>query len=248
MRKPPLRVGQTAWSQLGEKKMGTGYSTHLRVLDEWSFGQILLMCCETNPRSGAPDACLAAEKSGEVWIAGPMEDVTDWEPSPHQETLFVLFLLSHKGVVLFEAVCDTLEKLGKNAAQVLGVLEPLAKTDEPKAASDAERTDESDAAQAFHAVKRERRSGTVAPLFRLGQVVITPGARTALTDLSIAIALARHEWGDWGAVSADDWQKNELSLREGARLLSVYEADRTKFWVITEADRSATTVLLPEEY
>ena len=248
MRKPPLRVGQTVWSQLGEKKMGTGYSTDMRVLDKWSFGQILLMCCETNRRSGPPDACLAAEKSGEVWIAGPMEDVTDWEPSPHQKTLFVLFLLSHKGVVLFEAVCDTLEKLGRKTAQVLGVLEPLAKTDEPKAASVAERTEESDAAQAFHAVKRERRSGAMNPRFRLGQVVITPGAQTALTDLSIAIALARHEWGDWGAVCMDDWQKNEDSLREGAQLLSAYEADGTKFWVITEGNRSVTTVLLPGEY
>ena len=106
--------------------MGTGYGTHMRVLNAWRFDQIHVMCCETNPRSGPPDACLAAEKSGEVWIAPPPGDVTDWEPSPHQETCFVLFLLSHKGVVLFEAVCDTLEKLGQKSAQVLGVLEPLA--------------------------------------------------------------------------------------------------------------------------
>jgi hypothetical protein len=89
----------------------------------------------------------------------------------------------------------------------------------------------------------------------LGQVVATPGALAALTRSDIVRALGRHVRGDWGEVCAEDWAANEASLKCGARLFSVYtgavRADGSageKFWVITEADRSATTVLLPDEY
>ena len=62
-------------------------------------------------------------------------------------------------------------------------------------------------------------------------------------------AISRHLSVDWGEVSDSDRAENELSLREEFRILSVYRtADGVKFWVITEADRSATTVILPEEY
>jgi hypothetical protein len=62
-------------------------------------------------------------------------------------------------------------------------------------------------------------------------------------------ALRRHARGDWGEVCAEDKAENELSLKEGFRLLSSYsDRNGTKFWIITEADRSATTVLLPEDY
>jgi hypothetical protein len=62
--------------------------------------------------------------------------------------------------------------------------------------------------------------------------------------------LARHVCGDWGELSEGDRKENELSLKQGLRLLSSYRtsADDTRVWVITEADRSATTILLPEEY
>jgi hypothetical protein len=61
--------------------------------------------------------------------------------------------------------------------------------------------------------------------------------------------LQRHQAGDWGDVDEHDRQENELSLKNGFRLLSVYHAaNGVKFWIITEADRSATTVLLPEDY
>jgi len=61
--------------------------------------------------------------------------------------------------------------------------------------------------------------------------------------------LQRHAAGDWGEVDAHDKTKNEYSLQHGFRLLSAYRlADGTKIWIITEADRSATTLLLPEEY
>lgn len=85
--------------------------------------------------------------------------------------------------------------------------------------------------------------------FPLGQVVATPNALDSLSQSDILTALRRHAAGDWGDVSDEDRQENELSLEEGLRLLSVYHsAGGTKFWIITEADRSSTTVLLPEDY
>ena len=87
--------------------------------------------------------------------------------------------------------------------------------------------------------------------FPLGQVVATPGALDALEDTgqSPLEFLDRHVHGDWGELSEEDRQENEFSLREGFRLLSAYRlTDGTKIWIITEADRSATTILLPEEY
>ena len=85
--------------------------------------------------------------------------------------------------------------------------------------------------------------------FPLGLTCMTPGAQAALNPVEIQTALARHRCGDWGDVPSADRDENELSLREGFRLLSAYRAaDGTKFWVITEADRSVTTILLPEEY
>lgn len=83
----------------------------------------------------------------------------------------------------------------------------------------------------------------------LGVVVSTPGALSTLDQNDVLDCLRRHAAGDWGEVCEEDRKENELSLREGFRILSVYR-DRhdTKFWIITEADRSATTVLLPDEY
>jgi hypothetical protein len=85
--------------------------------------------------------------------------------------------------------------------------------------------------------------------FQPGPLSMTPGARDALTQEEIMTALRRHLSGDWGEVDEHDWQENELSLREGFRLLSAYHTQAgRKFWILTEADRSQTTVLLPEEY
>jgi hypothetical protein len=86
-------------------------------------------------------------------------------------------------------------------------------------------------------------------LFDSGNIYCTANAHKALTSDDIAKAIARHMSGDWGEVCEDDRKENELSLREGFRLMSIYRAkDGTKFWVITEWDRSATTILLPEDY
>ena len=85
--------------------------------------------------------------------------------------------------------------------------------------------------------------------FPSGQIVITQNAHNTLKQSDVQTALARHLSGDWGDVDEHDGKENELSLEKGFRLFSVYHAaDGTKFWIITEADRSATTVLLPEDY
>jgi hypothetical protein len=90
---------------------------------------------------------------------------------------------------------------------------------------------------------------TTAGQFNLGRIVSTRGAVDALDPTDMMKALARHAAGDWGDVGSEDWAENELSLREGFRLLSSYrDRNGTKFWIITEADRSATTFLLPSEY
>ena len=89
------------------------------------------------------------------------------------------------------------------------------------------------------------------PLFPLGQVVATPGALTALEDAgqNPVEFLHRHVTGDWGNLDEHDRNENELALREGFRLLSAYQTNKgVRIWVITEWDRSVTTILLPEEY
>ena len=85
--------------------------------------------------------------------------------------------------------------------------------------------------------------------FNPGQIVSTRGAIESLTRLDIVSALQRHLAGDWGDVPPEDAAENELSLKEGFRLLSSYRGGNgTRFWIITEADRSVTTILLPNEY
>ncbi len=85
--------------------------------------------------------------------------------------------------------------------------------------------------------------------FRLGKIVSTPNAVAHLSQADILLGIQRHQAGDWGDVPAGNSAANERALTEGARLWSVYRAaNGTKFWLITEADRSVTTVLLPEDY
>ena len=97
----------------------------------------------------------------------------------------------------------------------------------------------------------EKESCASKPRFSVGQVVGTPGALQALEEagqLPIEL-LARHVAGDWGDLCDEDKAENELSVEQGFRILSAYKLQTgTKVWVITEADRSATTFLLPEEY
>ena len=87
-------------------------------------------------------------------------------------------------------------------------------------------------------------------LFPLGKTVATPGALKLLeeNDVDPSDLIDRHVSGDWGIVSKADWKENELSLKEGFRILSAYKVGNEKVWIITEADRSSTCILLPSEY
>ena len=93
------------------------------------------------------------------------------------------------------------------------------------------------------------------PKFQLGQIMITPGVRDLFREVPeawpgalINSLLARHRAGDWGEVPPEDAAENELSVSEGFRIMSAYSVSGEKVWVITEADRSVTTLLLPDEY
>jgi hypothetical protein len=90
------------------------------------------------------------------------------------------------------------------------------------------------------------------PLFPLGRLLSTPGALAICEEAQVSPTtyLARHAAGDWGEVDAEDWAANDWSLTHEARLLSSYTLPTTseRLWIITEADRSATTLLRPEDY
>lgn len=83
----------------------------------------------------------------------------------------------------------------------------------------------------------------------LGRVVATPGVLETVPMNELMAALNRHQNLDWGDLSPGDLRANDYALTHGERILSAYRAsDKTKFWIITEANRAATTLLLPEEY
>jgi hypothetical protein len=88
-----------------------------------------------------------------------------------------------------------------------------------------------------------------APLFELGQIVITDNALQALSSAAVMESIDRHAAGDWGELPPEDSRANERALEGGGRLFSAYDlAEGTRVWIITEADRSVTTILLPEDY
>lgn len=88
-----------------------------------------------------------------------------------------------------------------------------------------------------------------APLFELGQIVITDNALQALSTAAVMESIDRHAAGDWGELPPEDTCANNRALEGRGRLFSAYDsAEGTRFWVITEADRSVTTILLPEDY
>ena len=90
----------------------------------------------------------------------------------------------------------------------------------------------------------------MAALFPLGRLVATPGAidllRSAGEDLLPAL-LKRHQSGDWGDVPDEDARENEFSVRHGFRIVSSYRVAGERLWIVTEADRSTTTLLLPSD-
>lgn len=89
------------------------------------------------------------------------------------------------------------------------------------------------------------------PLFRLGILLITPGAILALVEAnqSALAFLMRHAYADWGELEQEDKQANDIALSDGGRLFSAYTLSTgQRLWIITEANRSATTLLIPMEY
>ncbi|HXR46702.1 MAG TPA: hypothetical protein VN784_04615 [Candidatus Limnocylindrales bacterium] len=85
--------------------------------------------------------------------------------------------------------------------------------------------------------------------FRLGHIVSTPNALSQLTQEDILMGIRRHQAGDWGDLDTRDKAANDRALLERTRIFSVYHsAAGAKFWLITEAGREATTVLMPEDY
>ena len=91
---------------------------------------------------------------------------------------------------------------------------------------------------------------TYTALFPLGRTVQTPYAKDELTRLNYSPLnlLRKHMSGDWTEMDKDDQQSNREAVIEGSRIFSAYTVQDVKFWVITEADRSSTTILLPSEY
>jgi hypothetical protein len=98
-------------------------------------------------------------------------------------------------------------------------------------------------------VNTQSTAETPIALFRIGRIVVTPNALESLSQSDILTGLRCHQAGDWGDVSDHDRQANDRAIEKGARVVSVYQsANRVKFWIITEADRRTTTVLLPQDY
>jgi hypothetical protein len=86
-------------------------------------------------------------------------------------------------------------------------------------------------------------------LFQLGRIVITRAAIADITPEDIFVAVRRHAHADWGHLDVEDRQANDAALQDGDRLLSCYRSARQiEFWILTEWDRSVTTILLPSDY
>ena len=85
--------------------------------------------------------------------------------------------------------------------------------------------------------------------FRAGQLLATPGVLSTVPRNELMTAFYRHLRCDWGDVCDEDKQRNDQALKDGSRLFSAYQlSENCRLWIITEADRSATPILLPEEY
>lgn len=99
-------------------------------------------------------------------------------------------------------------------------------------------------------INQQRRTGSGPVLFPLGAVGATPGALDLLdrSGTNAAMFLDRHLRGDFGTVGAEDAQANKDAIEDGTRILSSYAIAGERLWLITEADRASTTLLLPDEY
>ncbi|MFQ6065820.1 MAG: hypothetical protein ACE5K3_00900 [bacterium] len=100
---------------------------------------------------------------------------------------------------------------------------------------------------------RRKRGGNKLSKFKLGQLLMTRGVNDLVAENEEFAKFAmqsveRHAAGDWGDLSEEDKKENELSIDKNLRLLSAHKKNDWKIWIITEADRSATTILFPDEY
>ena len=84
--------------------------------------------------------------------------------------------------------------------------------------------------------------------FRYGQLTATPGALRTFQPEDLSRSFRRHLLNDWGDLDDEDWAMNNAATRNGTRILSAYKIRSETLWIITEADRSYTTMLLPDEY
>jgi hypothetical protein len=89
---------------------------------------------------------------------------------------------------------------------------------------------------------------TVKSKFPLGEIVFTLNALNTVSEAEANEGLCRHASGDWGAVCQEDTYQNNRALEKGGRIFSAYGKGEKRFWIITEADRSVTTILLPLDY
>lgn len=133
-------------------------------------------------------------------------------------------------------------------------LEDLQPDDEPDGETEFECSDtymgpnEIAAMENFEREKRERAESRTGPLFELGRIVSTPRALATLTGEDIENGLRRHQRSDWGNVGDIDWYSNDTALVRGGRLWSVhYGQNGEAFVIVTDADRTVTTVCLPGE-
>lgn len=96
---------------------------------------------------------------------------------------------------------------------------------------------------------RKIKGGSLVMKFDIGDLYITTGARSTLNPTDVQQALLRYIEGDWGELGEEDKRLNDDAVQNGGRILGAYrDRNGTKFWIITEADRSTTTILLPDEY
>jgi Family of unknown function (DUF6166) len=98
-------------------------------------------------------------------------------------------------------------------------------------------------------LREQYHSATPKAVMRLGHLVITANAQASLPESDVTRGIQRHQAGDWGEISKEDRAANDQALIAGTRIVSAYQSTiGLRFWIITEADRSVTTVLLPEDY
>jgi hypothetical protein len=233
-----------------ERNMGSAFYVDTKLLDHWSYGPLELVTCEVNPRTGPANVCRGFEADGAQWLSRTdRATLTGWAPLEHTEWRFALYLLNSDWGVLFDEAYRTHEALQEKTGRVRSVLEPLAElnTEGPLANS-------RDGNEELRAVNRLAHSLLAARMlppessFQLGRIVVSPKTVQLLTQEVIDRAIAQHARGDWGNMTLKWWQmQDQVARGEGKVIQSFFcTDDGTDFLVITNCDRSVTTVRVVE--